>query len=249
VTSTVKSWLPKTLKLYLKASPLNFYRVLSLNFIAQFRAPKFFGQTAEDAILCRLLPQKKGIYIDVGAGTPILTSNTYLFYKRGWSGYLVDPIKNNAKLSRILRPRDFIIEGIVSSTLGPYEFWEFDPYEYSTMTIDVAQKVAKKEGVRLVSKRELTGIPLSKLVGEIPKGVPTLLSIDVEGADLDVLKSNDWNVFRPYVICIEEWKSTLADRTHTDIEAFLTYHGYVKVAWTGLSTIFAAEEYPKRLSY
>jgi FkbM family methyltransferase len=249
VTSIVKSWMSENFKLSLRESSLNFYRILSVNYSAQFTAPRFFGQTAEDAILSRLLPQGKGIYIDIGAGNPIITSNTYLFYRRGWSGYLVDPIKNNAKLSRILRSRDVVIEGIISSEPGPHEFWEFDPYEYSTTSPSVAESVAKKKGVRLVSKRELVSTPLSALFGGLSKGVPSLLNVDVEGADFDVLESNDWSSFRPWVICIEEWKSTFSNSAPTQIEGFLIAKGYEKVAWTGLSTIFAAKEYPKRLSY
>ena len=37
----------------------------------KYSAPKYFGQTAEDAILQIYLPERKGFYLDIGAGRPI----------------------------------------------------------------------------------------------------------------------------------------------------------------------------------
>ena len=45
-----------------------------------------YSQNGEDLILNRLFENKeKGFFIDVGAHHPIRFSNTYLFYKKGWS--------------------------------------------------------------------------------------------------------------------------------------------------------------------
>lgn len=68
--------------------------------------------------------------------------------------------------------------------------------------------------------------------------LPILLSIDVEGLDLDVLKSNNWERFKPKVIYIEDWQMTELLYRETEINAVLHSKGYNIVAFTGLSAIY-----------
>jgi len=51
-----------------------------------------YAMEGEDIILRSLLRKKtgEGSYFDIGSSEPILNSNTYLFYKRGWRGIAVD---------------------------------------------------------------------------------------------------------------------------------------------------------------
>jgi hypothetical protein len=66
------------------------------------------------------------------------------------------------------------------------------------------------------------------------------MSIDVEGVDFEVLKGLDLNIYRPEIICIENWKAltgidgVLDSQTHQ----YLNSHQYQMVALTGLSTIY-----------
>ena len=71
---------------------------------------------------------------------------------------------------------------------------------------------------------------------------PTLLSVDVEGADLEVLKSNDWTKTLPRVICIEELESVKADNNSL-IRSFLENHNYTFIGKTILSSIFVHSDY------
>ena len=41
---------------------------------------------------------KSGFYVDIGAHHPKRFSNTYFFYKRGWSGITVEPNSDAIKL-------------------------------------------------------------------------------------------------------------------------------------------------------
>ena len=51
-----------------------------------------YSQFGEDALVNSLFRNKKyGIYVDVGAYHPILYSNTYALYRRGWRGFAIDP--------------------------------------------------------------------------------------------------------------------------------------------------------------
>lgn len=83
-----------------------------------------FGVTSyalqgEDLILREMLHSaQKGFYVDVGAHHPFRFSNTYYFYKRGWSGINIDAMPNSMALFKRFRPRDINIECGVSYTGG-----------------------------------------------------------------------------------------------------------------------------------
>jgi hypothetical protein len=56
---------------------------------------------------------------------------------------------------------------------------------------------------------------------------PTILTIDVEGFDLEVLKSNDWNRVMPRVICVEELGNLSPSKDNpSEIELYLESYGY-----------------------
>ena len=76
------------------------------------------GKFDEAKIAAKFLPEKDGFYIDIGAGSPIEASNSYLFYKRGWRGICVDPIAINEKLHKVFRPRDKFLRSLVGNSLG-----------------------------------------------------------------------------------------------------------------------------------
>ena len=62
--------------------------------------------------------QSTGIYVDVGCQHPISNNNTYLLFKRGWSGVNIDLDQSNINLFKIARPRDFNICSALSSEKG-----------------------------------------------------------------------------------------------------------------------------------
>jgi len=208
---------------------------LAYNVKLRFSPKKFYGQSAEDAILQILLPEKNGIYIDIGCGNPIKTSNTFVFYKRGWKGLVVDPISLNQKLFRILRPKDKFILSVVGSKTPTTKFWEFRPYEYSTANQELAQELIATNRVNLVDIKVLPNLEMSDLDFPMNPQQPSLLCIDVESLDFEVLLSNDWKRILPRVICVEE----LSSPTKPDqIESFLNSVGYAKYAWVGISSIY-----------
>ena len=197
----------------------------------------YYGQSAEDAILGKLLPETKGFYIDVGAGRPIQGSNTFLFYKRGWNGICIDPILENEILFKKFRPRDIFILGLVDKHCSNNTFWQFEDYEYSTANQEIALKLMNT-GKKLLIKQELDCFPLSDLKTRIPDELPFLLCIDTEGFDLQVLQSFDWEARTPDVICVEELGLIESKDWSSDICVFLAKLGYVRNSFTGLSSIY-----------
>ena len=55
------------------------------------RNKKSFSQFGEDLFIAEFFAnQKEGNYVDLGAFHPMRMSNTFLLYKKGWSGTNVD---------------------------------------------------------------------------------------------------------------------------------------------------------------
>lgn len=52
------------------------------------------------------------------------------------------------------------------------------------------------------------------------------MSIDVEGMDLDVLKSNNWNKYRPEIILVEILDNSLSKLKSSDVNKFMESCGY-----------------------
>ena len=226
-------------KIWILASKAALFGQFIWNIRHAVNGKKFYGQTGEDAILRMILPEKNGFYLDIGAGNPIKSSNTYYFYRKGWSGIVIDPIESNKKLFKILRRRDRFIRQIVSGTKNSLNFWEFIPNEYSTSDPIAAEKLISQTTVKLKAQYQVQALRISDLNLVASPVEPTLLSIDVEGMDFDVLKSNNWNQFLPRVIAVEEWLNS--NEIESDLGAYLKNLGYVKFAWTSLTSIYVHE--------
>jgi hypothetical protein len=199
------------------------------------RRPKWFSQTGEDQLISKYLPEAKGSYVDIGAGLPIRGSNTYFLYKRGWRGIVVDPISINIKLSKLFRPFDSRLQTCVGIKNGEVDFFEFIPYGYSTIDASVAAKLVESKIARLRSRNIMSVSPASDFMPQMKPSDPTLLSIDIEGADYDALCSINWERTKPRVICIEEW---FGKGTFSDIGRLLVGHGYELQERSELSSIY-----------
>jgi FkbM family methyltransferase len=174
----------------------------------------------------------------VGAGQPVRGSNTYHFYKKGWTGHLFEPIQSNIDLINIFRRRDKKYQNLVGLSKTKTKFFEFVPTEYSTMVKSVADQLIA-EGKKLKSTYEIESIRLSDTDIEISPSQPSFLSIDVEGADLEVLNSIDWTKIRPRVVCIEE----VGETNSKLIKEKLELEGYSLVEDFGISKIYLHKTY------
>ena len=201
---------------------------------------KFFSQAKEDETIFKYCPESPGKYIDIGSGRPVTGSNSYFFYRLGWRGILVDPLARNQVLARIIRPRDLVLKSLVGQQ-GETTFFELYPYEYSTTSESIANELVSSGKATIRGKKTFTIVPMSDLVFPMTDLEPTFISIDVEGADFDVLASNDWNICRPRVVCIESpvGFSELGPK----IQDYLEGLNYKLVEQTSLSKIFVSNNY------
>ena len=231
---------PFRLRLLIQSSWLNFYFYALYSFLIS-KTQDFYSQTGEDELLRNYLPEAIGSFVDVGAGQPVRGSNTYYFYKQGWSGTLIDPVRFNLRLTKLFRKRDKFIQNIVSANNTPLKFYEFYPAEYSTIEKNVAESLVNR-GIKLKSEIDLKPITLAALNLSCEPTDATLLSVDVEGHDLEVLQSNNWSDFKPRVICVEENIQRIK-QSGTKISNYLVAYGYKFVESTDISSIYVHSDY------
>ncbi len=194
-----------------------------------------FSQTGEDAFLREIFLEKEtGFYIDVGAHHPTRYSNTYIFYSMGWRGINIEPQKKAIDLFNKKRPRDINLNLAVSEKEGEITFFEAEDNAYSTIIPSVAKDFKK------VTKSKVQSLPLSKILDKhLPKKTHIdFISIDTEGNDLTVLKSNDWKKYKPTYILVEMIQMPEYSKEDKKIYDFLKKAGYLFVGKTNLTGIF-----------
>jgi len=203
----------------------------------------YYSQNMEDLILKSFfLHQKKGFYIDVGAHDPEYFSVTKLFYDLGWSGINVEPqIKYHERLESA-RKRDINLNIAVSNFRGKAMITEYPNADgLSTLSSKMVEsyKTDKVFGeVTNESRRyKVNTMSLSAIFKKYcNEREVNFLKIDVEGFEEEVLLSNDWVLYRPWVICIE------ANHKVNQWEKILKNANYIKVFFDGLNEYYLADE-------
>lgn len=204
-----------------------------------------FSQECEDLLLIKKFPRaKKGFYVDIGALHPVRFSNTFMFYNRGWRGIVVEPNPDVAKIFAKARKRDiFVGEGVAASS-GELHYHRFTEPALNTFDPDLA-RLREQEGRLLIDTIKRKTSPLADILDRhMPKNqVIDFMSVDVEGLDDEVLKSNDWSKFQPAWLIVEidpnrEDDGSVAALTGDPTIEYLSSLGYVALMKTGKSVIF-----------
>lgn len=203
-----------------------------------------WSQEGEDQILQRIFERKKnGFYIDVGAHHPRRFSNTFLFYKRGWRGINIDAMPGSMRAFRKTRPRDLNLEIGIGEQEGTLEYFMFNEPALNGFSRDLSYKrSAEDSGYRIKTVVNVDVLPLREVLDKyLPiDQVIDFMSVDVEGLDLQVLKSNDWERFRPTYTLVEILGSSFHRIDQSDIGQFMREAGYVPFAKCMTTVFFKA---------
>jgi FkbM family methyltransferase len=200
------------------------------------------SQEGEDLILQRLLAaESPGFFVDVGAHHPYRFSNTYLLSLKGWRGINIDATPGSMHPFEKFRPDDANVECMVGLPGSDHVLFLYDEPALNTSLIEVVQaRAAAMVPYKLIGKIAMKARSLSDILNErLPPGQPIgLLNIDVEGAEMAVLRSNDWHRFRPKLILVEQVASNIADCINHPTSRFLSDVGYEPIAKTYQTTFF-----------
>ena len=165
-----------------------------------------YAQEGEDMVLWRYFGGKQnGFYVDVGAHHPKRFSNTYKFYRAGWRGINIDAMPESMKAFNIQRKRDINLEIPVAETETTLTFSIFsDPALNGFVS---AEWIANNErnGYPLIKQEKLKTQTLEQILDKhLPENqMIDFMSVDVEGLDLEVIKSCNWDKYRPELLLVE----------------------------------------------
>jgi FkbM family methyltransferase len=200
-----------------------------------------YSQEGEDMILRRIFEGKRnGFYVDVGAHHPRRFSNTYYFYKEGWRGINIEPNPEALKAFNLDRPKDINLQLGVSDAASILEYYYFDEPALNTFDPNVVKERLANTSYKVVKKE---GVCVERLDCLLKKHLPSgqlidFLSVDVEGLDLAVLRSNDWHLFRPKCLLAEVLNMPLDEAIKSDLTIFMLSQGYSLFARTYNTLIF-----------
>ncbi len=210
-------------------------------FVLDGYSQKSYSQEGEDLVLGRLFEHRDtGFYVDVGAHHPKRFSNTCYFYKKGWRGINIDAMPGGMKLFERFRPRDINIEAAISRVPGRLPYFVFNDPALSGFSERIARQRDGRDGYYIKSTQHMDTVTLSWILGRyLPPGtVIDFLSVDVEGFELEVLRSNDWGLYRPRVVLVEILGETIEEICSGEIYRYLQGHGYELFAKTVNTAIF-----------
>jgi len=173
---------------------------------------KSYSQCGEDRIVSFLLGcighHAPITYLDLGCAHPISHNNTYLFYEYGSRGVLVEADPKYSELYKQARPAD-IHESAAIVPEARYtgqsaRFYISGDAGWSTIVESHAQlAVAHGKG----STKAIVDVPtttLHRLVGRHLRNRPLhLLSVDVEGLDIEILQDVGRDGVQPWIIVAE----------------------------------------------
>jgi len=208
-----------------------------------------FSQSGEDAVISYVLNTlhldiKNCRYLDLGANHAVHLSNTYKFYRQGARGVLVDANPELAEELRRERPEDTVINRCISENPDcSLDFYILNGDGLSTPDYQSALKrIEENPSLEITKKIEVKSITVGEIIDTcFPDKSPEIMNIDIEGNELSILKTVDFQKFRPLIIICEMigYRNGLTvGEKNTEIYSFMESVGYREFAFTGINSIF-----------
>ena len=221
------------------------YLVKSLESILYRRFRGSYSQKGEDLVIYNFFKhERKGFYIDIGAYHPKMNSNTKFFYDKGWYGINIEPNPAKIRLFSKTRKRDINLNVGVGVVTRKMVFYKFEADGLSTFSKKEADSLLKI-GYKLRKKIKIQMYRLEDIMRKYVKSDIDFMSVDTEGLDLDVLRSNNWEQYRPKLLCIEtldfiDLLTSIKENSHEKdmITDYLFKKGYKEYFNNGLNTLY-----------
>jgi FkbM family methyltransferase len=205
-----------------------FYNIFIRNYKYLFKSSQF----NEDKIILNLFPKNFfGNFVDIGCYHPTKYNNTYLLYKHGWSGLNIDLNPLSIELFNYLRPRDINICAAISDKETKKKIlYTGDLSPENTIQNSHKSFLQKKHNYKNkdIQIKSIKTVKLLKLLRKHNLNKIDFLNIDIEGHELKVLQSLDFNKVKIDIICVEILNYDSISRKRTNlIIRYLQKNGYI----------------------
>ena len=211
-----------------------------------------YSFNAVDLIIDYIFKNKNnGFYLDLGSQHPISNNNTYLLFKRGWSGINIDLDKKNIDLFNTARPNDINLNLAISSNVAEkklYFYHDKSPINTLDKVVSDFQTATVKEIKRIKTTTLDIALQNLKFNNKID-----YMNLDVEGHEMDIFKAFDLSVYKPSIISVEfldldmkflEFKNNDLQRiVNSDLYKHLLNNKYHFVNWLHGDLIFVHREF------
>jgi FkbM family methyltransferase len=169
---------------------------------------------------------KDGIFVDVGANDPFIESQSYHLEQLGWHGLLIEPLPNMCELLRKNRT-GIVVPYACSSKENHKKILPLISFGVcSTLESKLIHTNKVKQDVIYIETRTLDSILEENNIKESFD----LLSIDVEGHEIELFKGFDIQRWKPKLVLLEDHVTT------QDKHKFMVKNGYQFLLRTGLNT-------------
>lgn len=196
--------------------------------------------------------KRDGIFVDIGAAGGISMSNTYFFEKIGWTGLCIEARKNIFDLLVKSRPNSICLNCAVGKENKEENFFDLGYISgfldtYTSDSLYGFFKAIKDKNTNFVDSNgnmkyeiyKLKCINFNKLCIEQNINHIDFLSIDIEGAEIEVLSSIDFEKIDIDCMAVEN------TRNKHIIRNFLEKNNFILVKRLLLDDIFISKKFAK----
>lgn len=223
-----------------------FLRKLYYFYNIYIRNQKFLNngsQFGEDKFLMDLFKKEyKGKYLDLGCFHPTKHNNTYLLYKNGWRGINIDLNPLTIELFNFMRPQDINLNLAISNDNNEKNLYFID--ELNTQnTLDENQLLFLKEHHKIkkeeIIKKRIKTKKLDNILNEQKFDEIDFMNIDIEGHELDVIKTINFKKIKVRYICLEMINhNKLSIKNSEKIKNILSVNNFNMIKKFGFNYIF-----------
>jgi FkbM family methyltransferase len=207
---------------------------------------KYYSQYGQDKWLEENLfkNKKDGVFLEIGADDGIDKSNTLLFEKKGWQGLCIEPSPKRYKLLK--KNRHCLCENIaISNSIGKKKFLDISGWGKGLSGIIDYYDEEHKDRIKFeLDNPENKGSKIVKVKTDKLSNILSkyniknvdFCSIDVEGGEMDVIKSIDFSDVNIRVIMVEN------NYNKKDVYNYLIKKGFIFIKRIEIDDIYVQKE-------